>query len=44
VESVFSISAETTRLAYLAVRSSCVALLGISVLIRLRLDACRALQ
>jgi hypothetical protein len=36
VESVLSITAETTRLAYLGVRSSCVALLGISVLIRLR--------
>jgi Domain of unknown function (DUF4184) len=36
VESVFSITAETTRLAYLGLRSSCVALLGVSVLIRLR--------
>ncbi|MGB8694281.1 MAG: DUF4184 family protein [Steroidobacteraceae bacterium] len=44
VESVFSVTAETTRLAYLGLRSACVALLGISVLIRLRLDACRALQ
>ncbi len=39
LESVFRISVETTRLAYLGLRSSCVALLGISVLIRLRVGA-----
>lgn len=38
-EAVFSITAETTRLAYLGLRSAGVALLGISVLIRLRISA-----